>query len=381
MKRLLLFFFIFFTYIEGEQIKDDEGNYFSWDILHPHYDTSKIKILKYMEHKQFNFTFLMDASQCLFIIKQIKTSSPTMQFKAIREMLSAYIAESNNLPAHRVRIIPAGFALPGKLAMQRPATLHTVVPGYKASHFSRFSEINIQQYAEKSYPMDKWGLRYEIIHSMSLHQILPAIVALDTFIGNDDRNKANFFYDEKSDMFWMIDMEKAYKENLSDLACKFIQKLLNNQLFNFTEAEIKGLIIYRNTLKKLSKNHPPDELHKKLDKFIFQAGIKPGSSLFNNKMIQIIKEYKKKISESYASTQQLIMLLDKLIDRYDTSKYIFNDYEQPNTYLEQQKLCACPIDQYMKYNADLHSFKNQFYYMYITDRIHAYENAFSTSLD
>ncbi len=311
MKRLLIFLFISFICI---------GNDYSFDILNPHYNIKKIKVLNYMEHKHFNFTFLMDASQNLFIIKQVKASSPTMQFKAIKEMLSAYIAESNNLPAHRVRIIPAGFAFPGKLAMQRPATLHTVVPGYKVSQCSKFSKLDIQQYTGKGYPKDKWGLSYEIIHSMSLHPILPAIVALDIFIGNDDRNKANFFYDEKSDMFWMIDMEKAYKKNLSDLACKFIQKLLNNQLFNFTEAEIKGLIIYRNTLNKLLKNHSPHILHKKLDEFVFQAGIKPGSSLFNNQMIQIIKKYKNNISESYASYQQLIVLLDKFFDRYKINR-------------------------------------------------------------
>ncbi len=367
MKWLLIFLFIFFTCIEGEQIKDDEGNYFSWDILNHHYDTSKIKILKYMEHRQFNFTFIMDKSQNLFLIKQSKTSSPIEQFKAIREIFGAYIAESNNLPANWVRIIPAGFALPGKLVMQRPATLHTVVPG-KASKFSKFSKINIKQYKRKD-PKDKRGFRYEVIHSMSLHPNLSVIVALDTFIGNGDRTRANFFYDEKSDTFWMIDMEGAYRRNLSDLACQFIQKLLNNQLFNFTEAEIKGLIIYRNTLKKLSKNHPPHILHKRLDEFIFQAGIKPGSSLFNNQMTQIIKKYKNNIAESYASTQQLIVLLDKLLNRYDMSKYIYNDYEQL-----QQKLYACPLDQYMKYDtdyADLHC-------LYITDRIHAYENAFST---
>ncbi len=366
MKQLLIPFFIFFTCIGSEQIRSNKVLYSSWDILSPHYDTGKIQILKYMDQKHFNLTFIMDASQDLFIIKQIKYSNSTKQFRAIREVFGAYIAESNNLPANLVRIVPAGYAIPGKLDIQRPATLHTVVPGYQVNQLSRFSEINIEQYGGWHYPKDTWGLRYEVIHSMSLHPNLPAIVAFDTFIGNDDRNKTNFFYDEKSDIFWMIDMEKAYySTNMSALACKFIQELLNSQ-FNFTAAEIKGLIMYRNTLKKLIKNHTPHMLHKKLDQFVLQAGINP------NKMIQKIKEYKNNISASYASTQQLIVLLDKLINCHDMSKYIYNDYEQ-----RQQKLCAYPIDQYMIYNTDLHCFKKQFYYMYIADRIYAYKSAFS----
>lgn len=366
---MIQLFILLFTFmiIHNEQMQGNNIDCF--DMLNSDYDINKMTILKHKDNRKCHFTFLMNASNDLFIIKQITKLNPTKQLKAVRESLGAYIAESNNLRANQVRIVPAGFAIPGK-DIQRPATLHTVVPGDSASKLSNAFKLDIKQPIKEN-PKQI----YHIIHSMSLHSDLPAIVAFDTFIGNRDRKRSNFFYDKTSDTFWMIDMEQSFKNNLCKLACTAIHMFLNNQSFNFTATHINGLIIYRDTLKNLIKNHPPHTLHKKLDEFLFQAGIKPGYSLFNNEVIAEIQQYKDTISKSYTSAQQLVTLLDKLINRYKINKRVYNyNYEQFNIVSTQEESCTCPIDQHIIHNIDWLCSKEQ--RNYIVDRLRAYENAF-----
>lgn len=362
MPRLQLLLFIIFIILWNNSINSHDVNY-SFDILKPHYDISKIRVLKRMHNPRCHFTFIRDASKNLFIIKQVNQSSPTMQLKIIREMLGAYIAESSNLRANRVEIIPGKYFIPGK-SCKKPATLHTIVPGHPVSQLPNTAKLDIKQPIKER----------SIIYNMSLHPDLPVIVAFDTFIGNHDRSRNNFFYDRTSNTFWMIDMEKSFTRNLCDIACNAIHKFLKNQLCKFTHTQIKGLVIYRNTLKKLIKEHPPHALHKKLDDFVSQAGIKPGS---HNKVAATIQKYKKTISESYTSAQQLVTLLDTLINQYKIGKRGYNyDYEQFNIAVMQQELCSCCIDQCMMYNTDLLCWEEQL--DYTVDRLHAYSHAFST---
>ena len=164
----------------------------------------------------------------------------------------------------------------------------------------------------------------------------------------------------------MIDMEKSFSHNLCELVYKAMHTFLNNQSVNFTPAEINGLIIYRNTLKKLIEKHPPHILHEKLYEFASQTRIKA-------KKLQKLKRI---ISESYISAQQLIILLDELITRYKTGKRGYNhNYEQCNFVSMQQESCTCCIEQHMMHNTDLLCSEEQF--NYIADRLHAYSHAFA----
>ena len=363
MSRLLSFLFIIFAILLNSPINSHDVNC-SFDILNPQYNKNKIKILKHMDNHRCHFVFIKDIANNLFIIKQVNQSSSTMQLKMVREMLAAYIAESNNLQANRVRMIPSNYFIPGKQDITRPATLHTIVPGCPVSTLSNSSKLDIKQSIKER----------SVIHNMSLHPNLPAIVAFDTFIGNNDRSKGNFFYEKKSNTFWMIDMEKSFMHNLCSTACKALHVFLNDQSLTFTRAQINGLVIYRDTLKKLIKEHPPHTLHKKLDDFVSQAGIKPAS---HNKVAERIQQYKHTISESYTSAQQLVALLDKLINRYKPGKRRYNyNYEQFNIAAMQQEPCSCPIDQLMMHNTDLLCSEEQL--DYIVDRLHAYSHAFST---
>ncbi len=370
MPRLSPFLFIIFAILWNSPIKVHDVNC-SFDILNLQYDTKKITVLDHLDHRKYHITFLMDALKNLFIIKQAQSSLSVNQLFAIREALSAYIAESSNLQANRVRIIPANYFIPGKPDVTRSATLHTVVPGDSA----KGSKFFIKQQNKNK---DTLGLTYRIIHTMSLHPDLSVIVAFDTFTGNTDRSRGNFFYDKASDTFWMIDMETSFTYNLCEPNCKMMHMFLNQQSFNLTRAEINGLIIYRDTLEKLITKYPPHSLHKKLDEFVFQAGIKPGSPFLNKKVAKMIQKHKNTISESYKSAQKLVLLLDKLITFHRTKigdqHLTHHTYEKCN-FSDAEKSHDYPMRPNVM-NLDCSKEKAE----YIIDRIQAYQGAFSNYL-
>ena len=290
----------------------------TFDLLDPDYDSNKITVLDFiLNHDKSYITFIMDHDQNIFLIKQSRGYKLAVRegpLLSVREMLAGYIAESNGILANRVRIIPAGYALPGKLYVQRPATLHTLAPGKPPV------QLFIHQPMNKKFSKEQWGLSYKVIHDMSLHPDLPLIVAFDSFIANGARRRSSLFYDEKSDRFCAIDLESSFKKNLCKLACNRIDTLLQDKTFKLTSQELCGLILYRDTLKKLNERHSPEELHMKLDEFLLQAGIIPSSSLFNDKVADMIQFYKKNIFENYKHSQELVLLLDRLITYHQDDK-------------------------------------------------------------
>ncbi len=291
----------------------------SFEVLNPDYNVDKIAVVgSILDHKRSYIVFIQDKDDNLFLIKQSRESKPANKSGPLmhaREMLAGYIAESNGVPANRIRILPAGYPFPGKLYTKRPATFHTVVPGKNCKDYPF-----IQQTCEKAVPQEQWGLKYKVIQDMSTHQDLPLIVALDSFIANGGRRNGSFFYDQKNDRYWAIDLESLWKTNIAELACKLINTLLNDTLFKPTPEELSGLILYRDTLKKMNERHPPDVLHMKLDEFLVQAGIVPGAPFFDDEVVQVIQYYKKSISESYASCLKLVESLDKLIAYHQSNK-------------------------------------------------------------
>ena len=161
----------------------------SFELLDPHYNKNKIKKIRLkLNHKKSYITYIMDGAKNIFLIKQAKVHDPASSegpLIVVREMLGAYIAELNKIPANRVRIIPADYAIPGKVHVRIPATLHTLVSGEVLIKLSGINKPFIRQPWTKRFPKEQRGLTYRVIHDMSLHPSdLPLIVALDTFIGN-----------------------------------------------------------------------------------------------------------------------------------------------------------------------------------------------------
>ncbi len=278
----------------------------TFKLLHPHYDHRNIKILTSFPHNKNRISFVCDDENNTFLVKQASNrifSEPHLI--SVKEAFGAYMAQLHDVPANLVKIIPAGRLFPGKLYRKRPASIHTVVPGKMVESLFDKSNFCIRQ---------ETSLTYQVIRSMSHHPDLPLMAALDVFISNVDRAHRNFFYHEKSNRFFAIDFGNILAENIAASSCNFVQTILKNKNIFFNKQELCGIASYRDTLKKLIKKHTPDSLHKKLDELVARAGLGPGSLLHSGNVIREIRSYKKNVTESYVSSKELVLLLDRVLD-------------------------------------------------------------------
>lgn len=241
-----------------------------------------------------------------FVVKQAKKNCQKWQFDILGEALGSHIAKSINIPAQTVIIVPVNCLNNVTMYPNTPASIHTFVPGITIGK-SSYNKINLRQYTKESIPKDDWGLTYKIIRDMSLHPELPSIVALDTFIGMNDRNSKNYFYDEEADTFWLIDMADSFRKNLSEIACLQVKKMIGNKKRVLTPNECSALESYRNTLQLLIELYPPERLHFWFDTYLRQADFE---------FSEIDYEERKQImTESYFSTMELITWLDRIITK------------------------------------------------------------------
>ncbi len=127
------------------------SNYYKTDIsfklLDSNYDRSKIKIVKDVSRKRGYSVLIQDKDKNLFVIKQTILSSGEKRLLPVREALCAYIAQSVQIPANHVRIIPANCSFPGKKYTNLPASIHAIVPGEPVSRLPRIRNpfFNLKQ--------------------------------------------------------------------------------------------------------------------------------------------------------------------------------------------------------------------------------------------
>lgn len=112
-----------------------------------------------------------------FLLKQDNRSDLHWHIVVAREALGAHVAQSVDIPVNRVEIIPARIAFPGKQNREKPATLHTVVPGVKVNKAKRLKPLRIciQQFIKPAIPKERWGLTREVVRSMALSTACLAI--------------------------------------------------------------------------------------------------------------------------------------------------------------------------------------------------------------
>ena len=162
------------------------------------------------------------------------------------------------------------------------------------------------------------GLTKRVIESMAFHDDLPAIVALDTFIANRDRNQANLMYDEKGNRFYAIDMALIYDVRYEDLflpelACLNIKTMIKNKI-RFTPKELVALEQYQETLIRLLENFPPKKIYALIDNFIEQSGLHTKYKAAS--IEKFLEPYKGAIERSYSENKTLVSLLSRLLKRY-----------------------------------------------------------------
>ncbi len=275
---------------------------------------SKYYVLKQCEGKNSYIGYIRGVDGAFFIVKQKKSTSVYAKLCIVRDTLSAYIAEKLKIPTNHVHIISSHVLFPGKQFMHEPASLHTYAPGVMIrDQTSIYDDLYVQQRWKPRWSYKEKGLTVEVIKNMSRHIDLPKIVALDTFIGNSDRHSGNICYDSDTDTFCGIDMDDTFDKNLCKVACDHMRVMLADESIVFTSCQVRGLMLYKATLKKLIKNFPPHKLQKKLSFFAWQVGFVPGNKIYTTGIQRKLRSYKVIMTESYQSAKQLVCLLGKLI--------------------------------------------------------------------
>jgi len=305
--------------ILGIKNKDSAGQF---KVLDPHYDHDDIVVYKFLETQKSSYIlFIKDKDENHYVVKQEKSKTLVKQFRALSETLCAHIAATLDIPSHRVRLLPVGVPFPGKFITKRIATLHTLVPGDTVRTLAdrTYGKIDIKQATDESIPFDRQGFNERTIFFMSLHPQLPKIVALDTFIGNKDRNKANILYDQNDDSFYAIDMALMYdvsgnRKSVAQVACDQVTHMIT-QNKQFTQKEREALITYRSILQELIKEFPPKKLGELLDFLLAGSGLIKQDSFYDEKEIYaLLNIYKRAIRQSYIEVKKLVYLLFILIN-------------------------------------------------------------------
>ena len=206
-------------------------------LLDVNYDKSLIKINKYLEKQKHSFVFFIeDHKGNEYIVKQDRSSTLKHQFQVVLEKLAAYMADKIGVSTQKVEIIAADVDFPGKLILERPASIHTKMPGITIRELKSgpYQNLYIKQGSNLERPHEKHGLNKKVIENMSMHPQLTQMVAFDTFTANRDRNKANVLYDEVRNSFYAIDMACIYDIDhpsrlfITKLACKNIQSMIDS---------------------------------------------------------------------------------------------------------------------------------------------------------
>lgn len=256
-----------------------------------------------------------------FLVKQRTQEKPFWRLGAACDKLGSHVAQTAYVPVNRVEIIPAGFDFLGKRITSLPATLHNYVPGVMVEEMDpayHTFQGTIRQSIKPSKSTTEKGLTLQVIKSMAIHQDLCKIVALDTFIANPDRHRANFFYDKIGDHYCAIDLEYSFSLNLGSLACKTIQSILDDQSILLTPKMIQGLKIYRTVLKQLLAAFSAKTLFDLLTQYANDSNAYMGIS--ESTLAEEVEPYRTTIAENYSACEQLVILLDEVIGQHKKSK-------------------------------------------------------------
>src|SRR5579864_316910 len=135
-------------------------------LLESQYDRDKIVVYKFLESQKYSYIFFIeDVDANHYVIKQQKSGSLVKQFRVVCEMLCAHMAELLEIPAHLVRILPAGVEFPGKFLADRTASLHTKISGTTVRDLipgHQFAKLDIKQNNDCFLSFDQMGLNRRV---------------------------------------------------------------------------------------------------------------------------------------------------------------------------------------------------------------------------
>jgi hypothetical protein len=274
-------------------------------------DPKNVELLSTQEMR-FCYISFVKINGKKYLIKQKKSDYFRKIVSVVRDAITAHIAESFGI-AHQVDVIPAGKVFPGKPRADWPATIHTIAPGkmIKAQN-SYYRKMKIQQ--------KEGGFRRDMLEWMSKHPELVIIVALDIFVCNHDRHRGNLFYNAKTNSFCAIDMDSAYKYNLSEIACKNFLIMLNDKKLRLNNKEIYTLMQFRKQLQFLIDSYFPTDIVRMYDYFAHKAGFVEGSALYTDRIAVELMANRAMIFQSYQDAKRLIKIVGKLVKKHQNAK-------------------------------------------------------------
>ena len=120
-----------------------------------------------------HISILEDSKGDKFIVRQDLRKPLYWHLSAVRNKVGALVAESVDIPANRVEIIPAHCEFPGKKEKRFPASLHTYVPGIMVKKLSKGNRVYIQQRMKGNTPKkhgDLPGWHWQIWRSIKIYQ-------------------------------------------------------------------------------------------------------------------------------------------------------------------------------------------------------------------
>lgn len=254
----------------------------------------------------------------MYILKQIHNPTYDEQFLLITDAIASTIGVFADVHVNYVAFVPYTVGAHLKVYPERAATLHTYMSGKDLESFAGTADtftlhqriINPDSSWQKQFPLTahQQGLTKDIIESMTCNDNLPAIVALDTFVGNIDRSLPNIFYDANTNSFGGIDQAATLTRDLSLFAFEQLQELISGNYFASCPFSVyHGITIYRDTLSRLVHNNTPQDI---LQDMVKLADFLGKNSLKNNEVQARLGHHKKIIEQSYISSLRLIELLN-----------------------------------------------------------------------
>ncbi len=278
----------------------------------------KISDIQHASHA--DYIFLQDTEGKEWIYKQIVEEAPDDQIVIVLESVAAEMAKAVKIPLNEVRLISANEVFPHSFLAGYPGSLHLKVQGKSVEDSSPWEDFDIHQKIRSAFliarkgplPPEEVGLRREVIQNMAKHPDLAKIVALDTYLGNNDRSNPNVFYDQTSNTFYGIDMGSCLIGNLAESAREKIQNFTTSDT-PFSKQELVGLTHYSQALQSLLSTFPPKETIALLDHALKEAGFYPENPLLWNEDVERkVRKWKLAIEENYSSTKSLVTLLESM---------------------------------------------------------------------
>ena len=265
-----------------------------------------------------DYIFLQDDKKQEWIYKQVSDTSPDDQIVIVWESIASEIALALDIPINQAFLVSPHDSFEYRLMPKYPGSLHLKVQGQSAHNSLPWEGFDVHQKIRSPFmikrlgalPREQIGLRKVIIENIAKHPDLAKLVALDTYLGNNDRSDLNVFYNAKTNEFYGIDMGNCLMGNLPLYAKENLERLFEEKAV-FSDEEKKGLALYKKTLQALTLQFPSKKIIEILGLSLEKGGFtKQNSILWNEDVENKINKWKFQIEENYQSTLKLISFLE-----------------------------------------------------------------------